>query len=220
VHRFLACNALSCRESLAGHDRICRMSALLVAGIPDGDRVIELLDDLPHRGDSTTIALIVGGRTFRLRLPQPGVEGRTSQTGGDPRRAVFRVWTYPQSVSGSTSFALNASFSSAQVSVTLMLRLPATRLASRSSVTKKPGRSRLTMMAMVSASRGGRPAVSPAWQARPDRQQVPVLVQRRIVMAHQRSGRFGRAASPGYSMSRCTPSDRAARGPRPLTTLQ
>jgi hypothetical protein len=55
-------------------------------------------------------------------------------------------------VSGSTSFALNASFSSAQVSVTPMLRLAATRLASRSSVTKKPGRSRLTMMAMVSAS--------------------------------------------------------------------
>lgn len=46
------------------------MSALLVAGIPDGDRVIELLDDLPHRGDSTTIAVIVGSRTFRLRLPQ------------------------------------------------------------------------------------------------------------------------------------------------------
>lgn len=46
------------------------MSALLVTGIPGGDRVIELLDDLPHRGDSTTIALIVGSRNFRLRLPQ------------------------------------------------------------------------------------------------------------------------------------------------------
>jgi hypothetical protein len=46
------------------------MSALLVAGIPGGDCVIELLDDLPHRGDSTTIALIVGSRNFRLRLPQ------------------------------------------------------------------------------------------------------------------------------------------------------
>ena len=46
------------------------MSALLVAGIPEGDRVIELLDDLPHRGDSTTIALIIGSRIFRLCLPQ------------------------------------------------------------------------------------------------------------------------------------------------------
>ena len=66
LHSFAASRSLD----TTGSHGFCRMSVQLVAGIPDGDRVIELLDDLPHRGDSTTIALIVGGRTFRLRLPQ------------------------------------------------------------------------------------------------------------------------------------------------------